>query len=135
MNFFHFSCLRCSSYFSMIRFFSLKMCLPSPWSFGNKAPANMSTSNFILATIVSDSNKSSSISCFSAFFNILCHLMWKSSLIVSIAGVFLMRSPKGVTSFERLSLNFFWSCSNLKAFWKSKPNVYYDQYQPSQSLK
>ena len=88
--------------FLYVTILSLKMFLTSPWSFGNKALIDMTTINCILATIASDSNKRNFISCFLAFFNILWHLMWKSSITVPIAGIFLMRSSKWVTSFERI---------------------------------
>ena len=110
INFFYFFFI----WFSMLRFFSLKMFLNSLWSFGNKALIEMATINFILPTIASDSNKRNSISCFLAFFNILCHLIWKSSITVSMDGVFLMRSSKWVTSFESISLKFSWWCLYLK---------------------
>ena len=90
-----------------LRFFFFRCFLTSSWSSGNKAFTELSTSSWI----VSDSNNSSCISSFSALLRIFCHFMWKSSLTGTIAGAFLMRSPNGVTLFERLSLKLWRWCS------------------------
>ena len=113
MNFFHFFSLLFFRFSVNLRFFSFRCCLTSSWYFGNKAFTELSTSNWIFAIIVSDSNNSSSISSFSALLRIFCHFLWKSSLTGTIAGAFLMRSPNGVTVFERLSLKFSWWFSYL----------------------
>ena len=122
MNILQVFCLSCFSCFSMFQFFSLKMFLASHWSCENKALIVMTATNFILSTISFHLNQFSSLSCLSAFFNMLYHFMWNSSLTVAISAVILLWSSKGVTSFEIRSLKFSWWCSYLKLnhFWKDK---------------